>query len=214
MILGISEAPQTVSFAAMAERQQALAARHPAGSRRGEPVVVHRRRRHQHDAQQRPHPDQPQAARASATPSAIDDHPAPAAAGSTNVDGITLYMQPVQDLTVEDRVEPHAVPVHAGRRRRAASSTTGRRGCVEQARSAPRAARRRQRSAGPAACRPTLDHRPRHRLAPRHHAAGDRRHALRRLRPAAGLDDLHAAQPVPRRARGRARSFQQRPRTR
>ena len=40
-------------------------------------------------------------------------------------------------------------------------------------------------------------------VAPRHHAADDRRHALRRLRPAAGLDHLHAAQPVSRGAGGR-----------
>ena len=33
------------------------------GSGGREPVVVHRRRRHQHDGQQRPHPDQPEAAR-------------------------------------------------------------------------------------------------------------------------------------------------------
>ncbi len=31
------------------------------------------------------------------------------------VEGIQLYMQPVQDLTVEDRVRPHAVSVHPGR---------------------------------------------------------------------------------------------------
>ena len=37
-------------------------------------------------------------------------------------------------------------------------------------------------------------------------AAGDRRHALRRLRPAPGLDDLHPAQPVPRHPRGRSPS--------
>ena len=36
-------------------------------------------------------------------------------------------------------------------------------------------------------------------------AADDRRHALRRLRPAPGRDVVHAAQPVPRRARGDAR---------
>ena len=36
---------------------------HPQGSRRREPVVLHRRRRHQHHAQQRPLPDQSQAAR-------------------------------------------------------------------------------------------------------------------------------------------------------
>ena len=68
VIQGITEAPQTISFAAMAERQQALAARHPAGSRGREPVVVHRRRRHQHDAEQRPHADQPEAARRARRP--------------------------------------------------------------------------------------------------------------------------------------------------
>ena len=31
-----------------------------------------------------------------------------------NVPGITLYMQPVQDLTVERSRQPHAVPVYAG----------------------------------------------------------------------------------------------------
>ena len=35
--------------------------RHPEGSRSRKPVVVHRRRRHQHHAEQRTHPDQPQA---------------------------------------------------------------------------------------------------------------------------------------------------------
>ena len=63
LIQGISEAPQSISFAAMAERQQALADGHPQGSRRRQPVVLHRRRRHQHHAQQRPLPHQPQAAR-------------------------------------------------------------------------------------------------------------------------------------------------------
>ena len=43
VILGISEAPQTVSFAAMAERQQALAAGAPAGPCDCESVVLHRR---------------------------------------------------------------------------------------------------------------------------------------------------------------------------
>ncbi len=66
-------------------------------------------------------------------------------------------------------------------------------------------ARRHER---PAAAGPRLDahHRSRHRLAARRLAAGHRRHALRRLRPAAGLDHLHAAQPVPRHPRGEARS--------
>ena len=42
-------------------------------------------------------------------------------------------------------------------------------------------------------------HRPRHRLAARHHAAADRQHALRRLRPASGLGHLQRHQPVSRR---------------
>ena len=43
-------------------------------------------------------------------------------------------------------------------------------------------------------------------LAPEH-----RRHALRRLRAAPGRDDLHPAQPVPRRPRGEARATQRSP---
>ena len=102
-IQGISEAPQTISFAAMAERQQALAEvvlRGPGGR---EPVVVHRRRRHQHDAQQRPHADQPEAARR-ARRDARPRSSAACSASSREVAGIALYMQPVQDLTIEDRV--------------------------------------------------------------------------------------------------------------
>ncbi len=78
VILGISEAPQSVSFQAMAERQQALAhviLQDPAVEK---PLVVHRHRRHQHDAQQRPHPDQPQAARR-AQDQRQRSHPPPAA---------------------------------------------------------------------------------------------------------------------------------------
>ena len=63
LIQGITEAPQSISFQAMAERQQALAAVILEGPRRGEPVVLHRGRRYQHHAQQWPVPDQPQASR-------------------------------------------------------------------------------------------------------------------------------------------------------
>ena len=69
----------------------------------GEPVVFYWRRWHQHDAQQRPHPDQLKTARRAARSA-----PATSSAGckrsSRQVEGITLFMQPVQDLTVEDRV--------------------------------------------------------------------------------------------------------------
>ena len=39
--------------------------------------------------------------------------------------------------------------------------------------------------------------------APRHHAAADRQHALRRLRPASGIDHLQRDQPISRRHGGR-----------
>ena len=64
VILGISEAPQSVSFAAMAKRQQALAEVVLAGPGGREPVFVHRHRRHQQHAQQRTHSDQLETARA------------------------------------------------------------------------------------------------------------------------------------------------------
>ena len=67
-----------------------------------------------------------------------------------------------------------------------------------------------QQNRGPARRRSTIDRDTA--VAARHHAADDRRHALRRLRPAAGLDDVHAAEPVPRRDGGRRRSSGRAPR--
>ena len=52
----------------------------------------------------------------------------------------------------------------------------------------------------------TLDDRPRHRRAAGHHAAADRQRALRRLRAAPGLDDVHGAEPVSRRDGSATRS--------
>ena len=49
-----------------------------------------------------------------------------------------------------------------------------------------------------------VDRRPRQRRAAGHQHADDRRHALRRLRPAPGRDVVHAAQLLPRRAGGDA----------
>ena len=62
-IQAITEAPQSISFAAMAERQQALARAILDEPDVDRPVLVHRRRRHQRDAQQRPHADHAAAAR-------------------------------------------------------------------------------------------------------------------------------------------------------
>ena len=56
-----------------------------------------------------------------------------------------------------------------------------------------------------------LDDRSRHRVAPRDRAVDDRQHALRRVRPAADQHDVHAGEPVPRDARGRAASSRRDP---
>ena len=31
-----------------------------------------------------------------------------------DIDGVELYMSPVQNITVDDRVKPHPIPVHTG----------------------------------------------------------------------------------------------------
>ena len=63
VIQGISQAPQSISFARHGGEAAGTGQGDSAGSGGGEPFVVHRRGRHQYDAEQRPHVDQPQAAR-------------------------------------------------------------------------------------------------------------------------------------------------------
>src|SRR4029077_12371618 len=102
VILGISEAPQTVSFTAMAERQQALAQvilQDPAveslsffiGIDGTNPTV--------------------NSGRIQINLKPLDERKANASdiirrlqSSLAKIEGITLFMQPVQDLTVEDRV--------------------------------------------------------------------------------------------------------------
>ena len=104
----------------------------------------------------------------------------------------------------------HAVPIHAAGRQPRRAQRVGAEDPGEAAR------RCRSCATSPPTSRPrgttlTLDHRPRPGRALRHHAAADRRHALRRLRPAPGRAVLHAAEQLPRgpggpaRAAGRAR---------
>ena len=66
VIQGVSEAAQTVSFKAMSQRQQATGQGDSEGSGRRESFLVHRHRRNQHHAEQRPHSDQSETARPSA----------------------------------------------------------------------------------------------------------------------------------------------------
>ena len=156
------------------------------------------------DDQQRAPLDHPQAARATRAPSADEII---ARLQPKLADGRRDRALPAGRAGPPDRQprQPHAVPVHArGRRRRRARATWAPQLARRSSRRSPELARRRQRSADRRAQVSAHD-RSRHRLAPRRHAAGHRRHALRRLRPAPGLDHLHPAQPVPRHPRGEAR---------
>ena len=102
VILGISEAPQNVSFAAMSNLQQQLAQvilRDPDVASLSSFIGIDGTNTTQNSGRiqinLRPHDER------SANASDIIRRLQPELA---KVDGITLYMQPVQDLTVEDRV--------------------------------------------------------------------------------------------------------------
>ena len=200
MIQGVTEAPQShlvPGDGRAPARARQVILRDPAVD---SALLVHRHRRHQRDAQQRAHPDQPEAARgAGARRARSSTACSPALAA---VSGITLYLQPVQDLTVEDRVsrtqyqysleDPSADELTRGPAPGRAPAGAARARGTWPATSRTRASRRRSASTA---------------TPPRVSASrpNDRRRALQRLRPAPDLDDLHPAQPVPRRARGGAR---------
>ena len=73
VIMGISEAPENISFAAMSQKQQELAKRDSEERERRQPGFVHRRRWHQRHAEQRTHPGQFEAAQ-SAQRDCVGDH--------------------------------------------------------------------------------------------------------------------------------------------
>ena len=103
VIQGISEASADYFISRDGPKAAGSRASHSQGSRGRESFLVYRSRRHKHNAEQRAHSDQSQAA-GRARRDCHGGH-APACSRSwRKVDGITLYMQPVQDLTVEDRV--------------------------------------------------------------------------------------------------------------
>jgi len=103
VIQGISEAPQTVSFAAMAERQQALARavlQDPAVASLSSFIGVDGTNVSLNSGRMLINL-KPLAERGGVHASDVIRRLQP---GLEKVPGITLYMQPVQDLTVEDRV--------------------------------------------------------------------------------------------------------------
>jgi multidrug efflux pump len=102
VILGISEAPQTVSFATMAERQQALAQvllQDPAIKSLSSFIGIDGTNATINSGRMQINLKPLEERHISATDIIRRLHPQLA-----NVEGIRLFMQPVQDLTVEDRV--------------------------------------------------------------------------------------------------------------
>ena len=93
--------------------------------------------------------------------------------------------------------QQRAVSVHAARRQPRRAERLGPEGARSKCASCP-ASSTSTATSRTAGLQADADHRPRHRRPARHHAAADRQHALRCLRPAAGLDDVHAAEPVSR----------------
>ncbi len=112
------------------------------------------------------------------------------------VEGITLFMQPVQDLSIEDRVSRTQYQYSIEDADAQGTFRLGSQAC-RQAQIAAAVARHRHRPAGSGAGGKSRD-RPRHRRAAGHSAGGDRQHALRRVRPAASVHDVHAVESVSR----------------
>ncbi len=200
-IQGTSEAPQSISFAAMAERQQALARvilKDPAVESLSSFIGVDGTNTTLNSGRVLINL-KPLDKRDASTVEVIRRLQPELA----KVDGITLYMQPVQDLTVDAKVsrtqfqytldDPNTDELNIagaeGDRRAAHPSGT---------------ARCEQRPAGQGAQGRACD-RSGHRRPARDNAAEYRRHAVRCIRAATGVHDLHRAEPVPRRARGQAR---------
>ena len=108
----------------------------------------------------------------------------PAAAEAAQVPGVQLFLQPAQDINVGGAARADAVPVHAAGREPGRAEHLGAEDAGADAGAAD-AARRRHRPADRRHDR-DADDRSRRRRALRHPAAADRRHAVRRVRPAPG----------------------------
>jgi len=143
------------------------------------------------------HPDHAQAARR-ARRQCVGHHPQVAAEAGPGGGNRSLHAAGAGPDGGRPR-QPDAVPIHDRRAgfegAECVGAATGR-----EAEDAARAARRGQRPAERRAGA-HAQYRPRHGVAAGHHAADDRRYALRCVRPAPGLHHLHAVDAVPRGAR-------------
>jgi multidrug efflux pump len=159
-------------------------ARDPEGPGGGQPLVVHRDRRHQHHDEQRAHPDQPQAA-GGPRRQRDRDHPAAAARAGERCRDHPLHAAGAGPHGGGPH-QPDAIPVQprgSGRARAGEWVPAFHRPPESPA----RAARRGQRPAERGAAGPPRAG-PRDRVTPRDHAPDAGRRALRLLRPAPDLD--------------------------
>ncbi len=194
VIMGISDAPESVSFASMAERQQRLAAavlKDPDVESLSSFIGVDGTNTTPNSGRiqinLKPKDERTEDA------SAIIQRLQKEVAG---VEGITLYMQPVQDLTVEDRIsrtqyqfsledaDPKELGIWTDKLMTKLKTLPELRDIATD--------QQNQASHG------EPGDRPRHRLAHGHQHVGGRQHTLRRLRPAAGVDHVYAAESVSR----------------
>ena len=194
VILGISEAPDSISFDAMSQRQQELAK-----------VILKDK-----DVESLSSfigvdgtNTTPNSGRIQINLKPRDERNDDASAiirrlqpELAKVDGITLYMQPVQDLTVEDRVSrtQFQYSIEDADAQELAQWTPK---LVDKLRACAGAARC---GHGPAQRRAQDEphDRSRYGVAAGNPSASHRQYALRRLRAAAGFHHLYAVEPVPR----------------
>ncbi len=167
--------------------------RHPRRSRCRQPDLVHRRRRHQYDAQQRPVSDQPETAR-SAPAFGERCHSPAAARGVACRRDHSLHAAGAGSDDRRDG-QPLAIPIRARRRQR--------RGIRKLGPEADAASRPDPADRG---CRQHLfrqwplglcQYRPRDRGALWHHSGNRRQCALRLVRTAHRLDNLYPIEPIP-----------------
>ncbi len=200
MIIGVTEAAQDISFEAMSERQQAVVnvvLEDPAVASVGSQIGAGGPTATLNDGRMFIALKPKDQRKASADE--VINRLRPRLA---RLQGITLYMQAAQDITIGGRVARTQYQYHAhrsGSRRTQALV----RAVPGQAEIGPGDRRRRQR---PAECRTAArhHHQPRRRLELRHPAGDDRQHAVGRLRPAHRLLHPDPAEPVSRRAGGAA----------
>ena len=194
VIQGVSEAEQTISFRAMSERQQALAKvilQDPAVESLSSFIGIDGTNTTLNTGRIQINLKPLEERKISASDVIRRLQPQ-----LTKVAGITLYMQPVQDLTVEDRVsrtqyqytleDPNADELNSFVPK-----------MVARLQELPelRDVATDQQVNG---LRVKRGLRPRHGFAAGHHAVRHRQHALRRLRPAPSVHHVHAVEPVSR----------------